>query len=117
MFFMMMCDATMDEIREAGMDWWKAAHNSCPFPCDSAGYNWTATYVSTTGDPIADITSDMAAEERARAGYEGAIAQCCDPDVIAPLQFLREREIVHYQRFGEALNLLNDKLKGKRCTR
>ena len=52
----------------------------------------------------------MAAEEKARAGYEGALRQCSDPDVAAALQFLREREIVHFQRFGEALNYINEQM-------
>ena len=106
----MLAGATKEELRAAGMEGWVAAFNCCPFPKDQNGYSWTADYVGTTGDPIADITNDMAAEQKARAGYEGVIKFCDDPAIIAPLQFLREREIVHFQRFGEALNILHDYL-------
>ena len=104
----LLAGASKEELRAAGMADYSAAHNCCPFPADSNGNNWTAAYVATTGDPIADITNDMAAEQKARAGYEGAIIVCNDPSVMGALQFLREREIVHYQRFGEALNILYD---------
>ena len=111
MMKMMLAGSTKEELRESGMECWFASHNCCPFPADCNGNNWTAAYVGTTGDPIADITNDMAAEEKARAGYEGVLKLCDDPQVIAPLQFLREREIVHFQRFGEALNILNNCLR------
>mgnify|MGYP002555674104 CR=1 FL=1 len=75
------------------------------------GTNNILAYVGTTGDPIANITNNMAAEEKARASYEGVLKLCDDPQVIAPLQFLREREVVHFQRFGEALNILNNCLR------
>ena len=104
----MLADASIEELRSAGMEGWAADHNCCPFPQNQDGYKWTGAYVGVTGDPIADITNDMAAEQKARAGYEGAMRFCDDPQVLGPLQFLREREIVHYQRFGEALNILND---------
>ena len=104
----MLADASIEELRAAGMEGWVADHNCCPFPQNQDGYKWTGAYVGTTGDPIADITNDMAAEQKARAGYEGAMRFCDDPQILGPLQFLREREIVHYQRFGEALNILND---------
>ena len=70
---------------------------------DPNGYNWTADYISSKGDAVVDLTRDMAAEEEARITYEWLINLTNDPDIIAPLVFLREREIVHYQRFGEAL--------------
>ena len=104
----MLTAASIDELREAGMEGWVADHNCCPFPQNQNGYPWNAAYVGTTGDPIADITNNMAAEQKARAGYEGVMRFCDDPQILGPLQFLREREIVHYQRFGEALNILND---------
>lgn len=104
----LLAGASVEELRAAGMEGWMASHNCCPFPQDQNGFPWTGAYVGTTGDPIADITNDMAAEQKARAGYEGAMRFCDDPQILGPLQFLREREIVHYQRFGEALNLLND---------
>jgi len=109
----MLAGATKEELRAAGMEGWVAAFNCCPFPKDQNGYSWTADYVGTTGDPIADITNDMAAEQKARAGYEGVMKFCDDPAIIAPLQFLREREIVHFQRFGEGLRLAKDRLGEK----
>lgn len=99
-----------EELKATGMDTWYANYGIAPFPANSTGQNWTAAYVGTTGDPVADLTNDMAAEQKARAGYEGALAFCNDPDIIAPLEFLREREIVHFQRFGEALNVVEDYL-------
>lgn len=107
--------ASVRELKENGMDGFYAEHSNNPFAADAMGNYWSSQYISATGDPIADLTSDMAAEQRARAGYEGVLKQCDDPDIIKPLQFLREREIVHYQRFGEALNIVQDKLNKKRC--
>ena len=72
-----------------------------------AGVPWSSTYVSIVGDPIAAMTSNLAAEERARAGYDSLLAFATDPEVIKVLDFLREREVVHFQRFGEMLNILN----------
>ena len=108
MFTQMMDGASKEALCAANMDGWSAEFNHCPFPANWNRESWTAAYVGTTGDPIANITNDMAAEEKARAGYEGVIRLCDDPDVIGPLQFLRQREIVHFQRFGEALNMLNE---------
>ena len=114
MFTQLMCNAPKDQLRASNMDGWSAAHDYAAFPQDWNGNDWTAAYIQTTGDPIADLTTDMAAEECARAGYEGVLKQCDDPDIIAPLQFLRMREIVHYQRFGEALNILNEDICRKK---
>lgn len=111
MMTMLMCNVCKEQVQEAGMDCWFANHNNNPFPANCNGNDWTAAYMGVTGDPIADMTNNMAAEEKARAGYEGVMKVCDDPEVHGALEFLREREIVHYQRFGEALNLLNAKLK------
>ena len=76
---------------------------------------WTAAYIAAKGDPIANLQEDLAAEQKARATYEKLIDLCKDdPDVIAPLRFLRQREIVHFQRFGEALRSIQDKLAEKK---
>lgn len=74
---------------------------------------FTAAYIGVKGDPIADLVEDLAAEQKARATYEGLINMTDDPDVIDPLRFLREREVVHFQRFGEALRIVQDKLNEK----
>jgi Mn-containing catalase len=71
---------------------------------------FTAAYIGVKGDPIADLVEDLAAEQKARATYEGLINMTDDPDVIDPLRFLREREVVHFQRFGEALRIVQEKL-------
>lgn len=114
MYTQLISDASLSELRESGMAGSKAMFGCCPFPMDANGNLWTAAYVGTTGDPVADITNNMAAEEKARAGYEGALRQCSDPDLAAALQFLREREVVHFQRFGEALNYINEQMGCKK---
>lgn len=76
---------------------------------------FSASVLACKGDPIANLQEDLAAEQKARATYEKLIDLCCDePDVVDPLRFLREREIVHFQRFGEALRGVQDKLAEKR---
>ena len=74
---------------------------------------FTAAYIASKGDPIADLVEDLAAEQKARATYENLINMTDDPDVIDPLRFLREREVVHFQRFGETLRIVQDKLNEK----
>lgn len=96
--------ATCEEVRAAGMESWVVSHGCGAFPCDNSAVNWTAAYVACTGDPVADLTHNMAAEQKARAGYESVMRICDDQCAMSALQFLREREIVHFQRFGEALD-------------
>lgn len=75
---------------------------------------WTAAYIQSKGDPVADLHEDMAAEEKARATYEWLIDLSDDPDLNDTLKFLREREIVHFQRFGEALQIVQEYLDTKK---
>ena len=82
MLKMLLNGCSKDELRAAGMDGWAAEFGDCPFPANWNRESWTAAYVGTTGDPIANIANDMAAEEKARAGYEGVIRMCDDPDTI-----------------------------------
>ena len=96
-----MKDATIDEIKAAGLEGHYAEHKKALYPVDANGVPFTITYVSTTGDPLADISEDMAAEQKARAVYENLINLTDDPDVIAVLLWLRQREVVHYNRFKE----------------
>lgn len=85
------------------------------YPQAAAGWPWNAATIAVKGDPIADLQEDLAAEQKARATYEKLIDLCKDdPDVIDPLRFLRQREIVHFQRFGEALRNVQDKLATKK---
>jgi spore coat protein JC len=83
------------------------------YPVNAAGVPFTAAYIASKGDPIADLVEDLAAEQKARATYENLINMADDPDVIDPLRFLREREVVHFQRFGEALRIVQEKLNEK----
>jgi spore coat protein JC len=83
------------------------------FPVDTNGVPFSAMLFAVTGDPIVDLTENLAAEEKARIVYERLMDLTNDPDVLAPLSFLREREVIHYQRFGELLNKYN-KMKNER---
>ena len=85
------------------------------YPQAAGGWPWNAATIAVKGDPIADLQEDLAAEQKARATYEKLIDLCSDdPDVLDPLRFLREREVVHFQRFGEALRGVQDKLAEKK---
>lgn len=79
----------------------------------ASGEPWSATSIQSTGDPLADMHEDMAAEQKARLTYDNILRLVKDPDVCDPIRFLRERELVHYQRFGESLRLLQDDLNKK----
>lgn len=98
-------DATPEEMKAAGLDGFFTQHDNSLFPVDANGVPWTASYIQSLGDPITDLTEDMAAEQKARTTYEHLIALSADnPDVKDPLKFLWAREVIHFQRFGEALN-------------
>ena len=108
MILQSMRGASLKELEEAGLLGYYTLHNHGVFPADPNGIPFTASYIECTGDPIADITFDMAAEQGARATYEHLMNLTDNEDYLAPLRFLRAREIVHYQRFGECLNILNE---------
>lgn len=101
MIYQLMKDASLEELREAGLDTHYAEHSKALYPTDANGVPFTVAYFATTGDPLADISENMAAEQKARAVYENLIDLTNDPDVIGPLLWLRQREIVHYARFKE----------------
>ncbi len=101
MLYQLTKDATMEELEKAGLGSHYAEHNKALYPTDSNGVPFTVTYFAATGDPVADISEDMAAEQKARAVYENLIDLATDPDVIGPLLYLRQREIVHFNRFKE----------------
>lgn len=88
-------------------------HTAGVYPAAASGFPWNAASIQSTGDPIADLNENLAAEQKARITYDNILRLVDDPDVIEPIKFLREREIVHYQRFGEALRLLTDKMNSK----
>lgn len=100
-----------EELEKAGLGAYYTDHGWGVYPQAAAGYPFDANCLAVKGDPIADLQEDLAAEQKARATYEKLIDLCKDdPDVLDPLRFLREREIVHFQRFGEALRGVQDKL-------
>ena len=101
---------TKDDIIAAGLDPYYVSHGLGVYPSSAAGMPFTAAYLQSKGDPITDLYEDMAAEQKARSTYEYLIDLAEDPAVLAPLRFLREREIVHFQRFGEALDIARDYL-------
>jgi len=113
MVYQLMKDATLEEIEAAGLDSHYAEHNKALYPTDANGVPFTVTYFATTGDPLADISEDMAAEQKARAVYENLIDLTDDPDVIGPLLWLRQREVVHYNRFKELFDYYQEKLNPK----
>ncbi len=115
MIYQLMKDATLDEIEEAGLLSHYAEHNKSLYPTDSNGVPFTVAYFATTGDPLADLAEDMAAEQKARSVYENLIDLADDPDIIAPLLWLRQREIVHYARFKELFEYY-DKVLNKKDT-
>ena len=97
----LMNGASIEELEANGLGTTYVQHNHALFPADSNGVPFTSAYIATTGDYIADLEEDMAAEQKARAVYEHLIDMTKDPDLIAPLSFLRQREVVHYARFKE----------------
>ncbi len=103
MMAQLMKGATIEEIKAAGLDAYYTEHGKDLFPENASGVPFTTAYISATGDVIADIVEDMAAEQKARAVYENLIELATDMEVIQPLLFLRQREVVHYQRFKELL--------------
>jgi len=104
-------NASIEELEKAGLAPYYTDHGVDVYPVSAAGVPFTAAYIAAKGDPIANLQEDLAAEQKARATYEKLIDLCRDnPDVLDPLKFLRQREIVHFQRFGETLRGIQDKL-------
>ncbi len=114
MVYQLLKDATVEEMKEAGLASNYAEHKNALYPVDSNGVPFSVTYFATTGDPLADIMEDMAAEQKARAVYENLINLTDDPDVIGPLLWLRQREIVHYNAFEDLFNYYDKMLNKKR---
>ncbi|MGH4140021.1 manganese catalase family protein [Clostridium sp.] len=107
----LMKNATLEEIEKGGMAGYYVDHGRGVYPISASGVSFNASYLQSKGDPIVDLTENLAAEQKARATYEYLINMADDPDVIEPLKFLREREVVHYQRFGECLRIVQDYLQ------
>ena len=85
-------------------------HGVGVYPTAASGFPWNAASMASKGDPVADLTEDMAAEQKARATYDNILLLSDDPDVNDVIKFLRAREVVHFQRFGEAMEVLKDQL-------
>ena len=102
-------NATLKELEKAGLASYYADHNKGIYPVDASGVPFTATYFAVTADPIADLMEDMAAEQKARAVYENLIDLTTDEDVLAPLLGLRQREVVHFNRFKELYEYYKNK--------
>ncbi|MFS0822919.1 manganese catalase family protein [Bacillus sp. 1P02SD] len=107
-------DATPDQLKAAGLAPHYVNHDSALFYENAGGVPFTATYIQAKGDPIADLYEDIAAEEKARATYQWIINMSDDPDLNDSLRFLREREIIHAQRFKEAVEILKEERDKKK---
>ncbi len=108
MIYQLMRGASIEEIKKAGLEGYYTQHDHGVYPADANGVPWTAAYIQSIGDPVTDLYEDLAAEQKARTTYEHLMNLTNDPDILRPLGFLWQREIVHFQRFGEALNEVQD---------
>lgn len=105
--------ACTDEVKASGFDKYFVDHTLGIYPQAAAGVPYTAAFMQSKGDPITDLMEDMAAEQKARTTYDNILKLVSDPDICEPIKFLRTREIVHFQRFGEALRMITDDLNAK----
>lgn len=101
------------EIKNSGFDTYFVDHTLGVYPQAASGVPFCAGALASKGDPIADLSEDMAAEQKARTTYDNILKLVDDPDIIEPIRYLRQREIVHFQRFGEALGIVRDNLSSK----
>ena len=113
MVYQLLDGATPEELKKAGLGSQYTEHKNAVFPQNANGIPFTAAYFAVTGDPLTDLAEDMAAEQKARTVYENLMDLTDDEDILAPLSFLREREVVHYQRFGEALRMVQEDLDSR----
>lgn len=101
---------SMEEIKESGFDKYYVDHTLALWPQAASGTPFSSTFFQSKGDPITDLTEDLAAEQKARTTYDNILRLIHDPEICDPIRFLRTREIVHFQRFGEALRIVQDNL-------
>jgi spore coat protein JC len=104
---------TIEQIKESGFDTYFVDHTAGIYPQAASGTPFSAKFFQSKGDAITDLVEDMAAEQKARTTYDNILRLVDDPDVRDPIKFLREREVVHFQRFGEALRVVQDNLNSK----
>ena len=112
--YKLMDGASVEEIKRAGLGAYYADHDKALYFVNGEGVPWTAAYIQSKGDPITDLHEDMAAEEKARSTYEWLINLSDDPDLNDTLRFLRQREVVHFQRFGETLQIVQNYMDCKK---
>ena len=113
MLYQLTKDLSIDEIKKSGFDKYFVDHTLGIYLQSAAGVPFTAAYFQSKGDPITDFTENMAAEQKARSTYDNILRLADDPDVKDAIRFLRQREIVHFQRFGEGLRIVQDNLNAK----
>ncbi len=106
-------NVSLDEIKKSGFDAYFIDHTTGLYPQSAGGVPFSAETLACTGDLLADLNEDLAAEQKARMSYDNILRFCDNVDVRDAIKFLREREIVHYQRFGESIRLALDKLDAK----
>ncbi len=106
-------DMTMEQLKESGFDKYYVDHTLALWPQSASGIPFTSTFFQSKGDPITDLTEDLAAEQKARTTYDNILRLIHDPEICDPIRFLRAREVVHFQRFGEALRIVQDNLDSK----
>lgn len=111
--FQLTKNLTVEELKTNGFDAYYIDHTTALWPTAAAGVPFNACEFQSKGDAITDLTEDLAAEQKARTTYDNLIRIIDDPDVLAPLKFLRQRELVHFQRFGEALEKIKDGLEAR----
>ncbi|MGN0335362.1 MAG: manganese catalase family protein [Lachnospiraceae bacterium] len=104
---------TMEQLKESGFDKYYVDHTLALWPQSAGGIPFTSTFFQSKGDPITDLTEDLAAEQKARTTYDNILRLIHDPEICDPIRFLRTREIVHFQRFGESLRIVQDHLDSK----
>lgn len=106
-------DLSLEEIKQSGFDKYFVDHTTGIYPIAASGVPFSAAIFQSTGDVISDLTEDLAAEQKARTTYDNILRLADDPDVKDPIRFLRQRELVHFQRFGECLRITQDNLNAK----
>ena len=103
---------TMEEIKRSGFDTYFVDHTTGIYPIAASGVPFRADYIGVKGDVFADLNEDLAAEQKARVTYDNILRLVDDPDICEPIKFLRQRELTHYQRFGEAIREVSSKYPG-----
>lgn len=106
-------DLSIEEIKKSGFDKYYVDHTLGVYLQSAGGAPFTASYYQSKGDMITDLVEDMAAEQKARTTYDNILRLVKDPEICEPIRFLRQREIVHFQRFGEALRMVTEDMDSK----